>query len=335
MIESGFQSRLCLTQPVVSPDVYSESVMSQIRPFLNADLPFLVDLWVRHWSTFAAAPDVSTAMIEQAILARTYFDPNTLLVAEVDRHIHAWCHWVPLPESETAILAAVCFSPEGGLSVCQPLLEAAETRVRESGFNRIVVGPLRDTRCGYAGLSPIGHGIGVPVADTRTSSLLSQAGYDDPRVINRLRVTTSPYRAPISRQALQLGRTTRLEAELLIPEDPQQASAMSHLDVECHRLVDHRSRKCLAAIELWTSDPEIQVMMPWDAILHLGDLPPGGVLEAERAFLIGALIRTLSNRCIFHVETAVDQEQTALIGQLKTLHFQLAETGVRWEKQLS
>lgn len=309
--------------------------MSQIRRFCNADLPSLVDLWVRHWATFDTAPDVSVAMIEQAILARWFFDPATLLVAEYDGHIHAWCHWVPLPEGETAVLAAICFSPEGGRGVCEPLLEEVEARIRGAGYRRIVVGPLRDQCCGYTGLAPIGHGIGVPAADSRTASLLSQAGYSNDRSVERMRAATSLYRVPLNRETLQLGRATRLESESVIPHDPWRATAMSHLDIERHRLVEHRTGNCLAEIDLWTSDAEVQVMKPSEAILDLEQVAPGGSLDPEQSFLIGSLIRTLANRRIFHVETVIDQDQPKLSEQLGKLQFQSAELGIRWEKSLA
>lgn len=308
--------------------------MSQIRPFRNADLPRLVDLWVRHASAYTAAPEISVAMFEQAVLARNFFNPATLLVAEYDGYIHAWCHWVDLPDAEEVILAAVCYSPEGGAAIAAPLLEQAESRIHAAGSRRIVAGPLRDRDCGYAGLAPIGHGAGVPEADSRLTSLLRNAGYDDRHAVERLRVSTAPYRLPVSREGLQLGRTTRIQSELVIPDDPRRASAMSHLDIERHILVDHRSGATLAAIELWTSDPEVQVMMPSDAILDFAPVAADGELDPPHLFLIGSLLRTLANRRIFHVETAIDRDQEGRIESLRKLHFQLAEPGIRMEKSL-
>ena len=69
--------------------------MSLIRQFRNADLPALVDVWIQHWSAVGPSPAVSVAMIEQAILAKTFFSESTLLVATVDEKVVAWCHFYP------------------------------------------------------------------------------------------------------------------------------------------------------------------------------------------------------------------------------------------------
>ncbi len=57
--------------------------MESIRPFQNVDLPDLARIWCEHWSATGAMPPVSVAMIEQAVLSRTFFDSTILMVATV------------------------------------------------------------------------------------------------------------------------------------------------------------------------------------------------------------------------------------------------------------
>lgn len=307
--------------------------VDQIRPFQNADLPDIADVWIRYWSTVVSPPEVSVAMIEQAIFARTFFDAADLLVARRDNVTVGWCHIVPWAETETAIIPAICFSPEG-LSLCDTLLVAAETRIAESGFKNIVVGPLRDVQCGYTGLAPIGHGIGIPTNDARTSSLLSRRGYSTGLTVNRLVVATSTYRPAINRDWMQLRRTTKIGRRAKMPTDARTASAMAHLDIEQHSLVDYRSGKQLAAIDLWTSDPDAQVMSCSEAILDLGDILVRGEITTEEGFLISSLVQSLANRRVFSVETAVDSEHGKLTDQLTALGLAPDERGHRWVKSV-
>ena len=308
--------------------------MTRIRRFCNADLPALAERWVQHWSAYGPPPEISGTMIEQAVLGRTFFHPDSLLVAEYDGYVHGWCHLVERPKSDAVIMAALCASPEGGRGVLEPLIEAAERQVQAWNYHHLLVGPLRDNVCGYVGLDPVGHGIGVPTTDHRTSSLLAHLGYLESHHVERMRAETTPYRPPINRESLQLARTTRLETEIWLPSEPRLAAAMSHLDIERHRLVDHRGGEVLAEVRLWTSDPEAQVMRPSEAILDLSESPQGD-LDTATAFLIGSLLRTLANRRIFHVETAVDQADATRMAQLKGLHFRTADTGIRWQKPLA
>ena len=309
--------------------------MVQIRSFQNCDLPALADVWIRHWSAVGPSPPVSIATIEQAVLSRAFFDAETLMVATLDDSVVAWCHYQSDPcDDSAAVICSICFTSEEGLAVCDQLLREVESRIAQSGFSRVTVGMVRDNLFGYAGLAPIGHGIGISATDARTSSLLSRSGYGTDAAIYRLVVSTSPYRAPVSRELLQLRRTTRVEQALVIPDTSVKASAMSHLDAERQTLIDHRSRETLASIDVWLSDPEAQVMSCADAILDLGEIHDRGKLLPTESFLIATAIQSLANRRVFTVETAVDQNQTELIAQLKTLNFNVAEQGHRWGKSL-
>ena len=233
------------------------------------------------------------------------------------------------------MLCAICFTPDEGLAVCDQLLQEAESRIAQAGFRQVVVGPIRDDALGYAGLSPIGHGIGVPATDARTSSLLSRNGYGTSTALARLIVSTSPYRAPVSREALQLRRTTRIEQRRVVPDQIGNASAMAHFDIERETLVDHRSSKPLASVDWWLSDPEAQVMSCAESIMDLGEIHGRGELRPAESYLIGSTIQTLSNRRVFTVQTSVDQGQSDLILQLKSLLFEVAEQGQRWTKLLA
>ena len=109
---------------------------------------------------------------------------------------------------------------------------------------------------------------------------------------------------------------------------------MAHFDIEHHRLIDHRSTKELAAINIWTSDPEAQVMSCSEAILDLGEIHKRGEMTTEEGFLISSLIQSLANRRVFSVETAVDTSQTKLMDQLESLGLVDSERGHRWIKTL-
>ncbi len=316
--------------------------VSTIRSFSNADLPRIVDVWIDHWSCLGAPPTVSMATIEQAILARTFFDPKRLLVAECEGKVRAWCHFAIDEASDSsgvsqnsATVFAFCFSPDGGREACSPLLSAIEKLAIESLATEITFGVIRDSENGYAGLPPVGYGIGVSEADTRTTSFLSDASYHPKKNAFRFTVSTSPYRPPVSREALQLRRTTRSIRENYIPSIPRFASALSHFDIERHRLVDHRTAEVLAEIDLWCSDVEAQVMNCSHAILDLNRLKEPLRLTAAEGFLIGSLVQTLADRRIYAVETVLDHPSTELANQLRSLQFQLSDAGATWGKTIN
>lgn len=385
--------------------------MLQIRRFSNADLPALFDIWLGHWQAARQTPAVSVTAFERAVLSRSFFDPERLLVAEREDQLVAWCHHVPLlaeddvsetaeagseetpdgpdgrrqttiawgppetpsrlaagkktasavpttpaavPASDKALLTAICFTGENGLAACDELLGRTEQQLRQAGVRRVLVGPVRDQTHGYAGLSPIGHGIGVPVADTRTASLLSRHGYHVLSNLNRLSVPTSTYRSPVNRDFLQLQRRTRVDRTAVLPLDAHTAVAMSHFDVERYTLFDHTLGTRLAALDLWLSDVEGQVMEGGRGLLSFDLLSPTDVLDEavaaaridedapppkhqltlEERYLVSAIIPTLATRNIYTIETAVDENDSILVEQLLALKFNSVEQGRQWAKAL-
>lgn len=354
--------------------------MALIRPFQNCDLPGIFEVWMRHWQAAKQAPPVSVSILERAILSRQFFDPSTLIVGLADDQVIAWAHSfvdethdsspdptspdptspdpaspdITSPETESprksATIAAFCLADEPGLAICDQLLLAIESQLLESGVNEIRVGSVRDEHNGYVGLAPIGHGIGIPVSDARTGSMLSRHGYHVDRSIDRMVVSTSTYRPPVNRAFLQFRRSTRLDHLPVLPIGERRAAAMSHFDIERHILMDHREQEPMAVCGLWIGDPEVQVMESSRAILSLDLLPatdyqgrpvepatdptPTEEMSNEQQFLIASMVQSLSNRQIFTVETAVDQGNTKLVEQLKQLKFECAEQGRQWLKQI-
>lgn len=341
--------------------------MIHIRNFQNRDLPGLFDVWMTHWQAAQQNPPVTISILERAVLSRSFFDPTQLLVAESEGEVVAWCQYFhdegvsstgrdsPQGTEKTATLSAICFRGDAGLSACDHLFEEVQRRLAADGVAVLRVGPVRDDRNGYGGLAPIGHGIGIPVSDARTASLLSRQGCQLSRSFERLSVNTATYRPPVKRAFLQLRRQTRVDVQPLLPSEPRQAAAMNHFDVEQHELIDHLKRTRLAQFGLWIGDSEVQVMEGSKAILsfslcngHKFDrtlleepLNSAGVcaddfeLSGEQEFLIATMIASLTHRQIFSVETAVDSEQRKLLTQLKELKFEVIELGRQWEKRLN
>jgi len=261
---------------------------------------------------------------------------------------------VAISQPREALLTAICFTGESGLAACDELLAKTEQQLRDAGVRRVHVGPVRDQRHGYAGLSPVGHGIGVPVADTRTASLLSRHGYHVSASVDRLAVPTSTYRSPVNRDFLQLQRRTRVDRTAVLPVDARTAVAMSHFDVERYSLFDHTLETELAALDLWLSDVEGQVMEGGRGLLSFELLSPAEALDEtkplgstkqnavsanqqltlEARYLVSAVIPTLATRNIYTIETSVDEADSTFIEQLLALKFSSVEQGRQWAKEL-
>ena len=302
-----------------------------IRSFQNADLPILHRLWIEQWSALGPAPAVRQAQIEQAVLARTFFRADELLIAQRDGDAMAWLHFCQWPsDPELFVIPAICLGVGADLSLGNSLLLEAQQRITAAGAKRIQVGVVRDDQFGYAGLDPIGHGIGISNADVRLQQLLENAGYQVASRNLAMMVSVAGFRPPVSREGLLYRRSTRLEVGKFCYQDPRHAAGMSHLDVEPHCLVD-RTGQTLANVDLWLSDPEAEVMRPSMMILDIGEAQVRGRLEPAESYLIGASIQAAASRNILSVETSVDEDKRELVAGLETLQFRPSAQGKHWQ----
>lgn len=308
--------------------------MTDIRSFRNGDLPALLEIWDQHWSAFGPPPHVNLARFEQAVVARTYFDPAKLLVAENEKGILGWCQYFRSRDSDrSAVIAALCSSLSCDRASFEQLLGEVIRRAGSEGFQELDAGIVRDNRFGYAGLDPVGHGVAIPLADMRAKAVLQQSGFQPSGTVQRLVAQTGAYRPPFNREALQLRRSTSVETADVVFEQPRDAAAMSHLDVQTRHLVQ-RNGDVLARLSVWMSDPEAEVMRPSQAILDIDQAHQRGALEGAEAYLIGAVVQALAVRRIETVETVVDSDKTELLAQLTSLQFRVVDEGRIWTRTL-
>lgn len=310
--------------------------MLQIRPFCNSDLPRLAMLWVIHHATYRPPPLVTPAIWEQAIASRHFFLPERLLVATWNSEPVAWCQWFA-GDDRTAGLAAICFdtSPQAEAAAAE-LLSECQRQAAAAGMLSMIAGVSKDSRWGYQGLDPIGQGLGIDVADDRTSQLFEQAGFEEHQRIDRWEVATASYRPPLNREAFSLRRSTRIEPAEPPTITPQESTAMFHFDIHRYHLLPLRGGEPLAATDLWVSDPETHVMSTHQAILGktTGCVPDAVQREAAVRYLIASLIPILAGQHIQTLHRSVATGNRDEETRLAALQFRRTEAGRLMRKPL-
>ncbi len=300
--------------------------MIEIRPFSNADLPKLAELWVIHHAAYRHPPSVSQVVFEQAVASRLFFDPSRLLVATDHGRVIAWCQWFSGPGASAATLAALCIDTcPSAVQAARQIIGRCERDAKLANSRQLNVGISPDHRIGYQGLEPIGHGFGIDMADDRTNTLLEEMGYVEIKRIDRWEVATTDFRPPISRDALSLRRSTRIEVQTIHPPGDVR-EAMIHFDVERYVLREIRTGESLASVDLWTSDPEIQVMQMGDAILGELDgasIDPSGAMR----YLITQLIPGLATRRIRSLHRCVATDNLTEVSLFGAIGFRRTSAG--------
>lgn len=320
--------------------------MPEIRSFLNSDLPHLARLWVAHHAAYRPPPAVSTAVWEQAVAARHFFDPARLSVAADLSGPLAWCQWFDAGDGQ-AHLAAVCWDPTAaGAAAATALVDHCLQQIAAAGMQRVQAGPHDGARWGYQGLEPVGQGIGISTSDRRTSELLSAAGFEAAEPFDRWEVATANYRPPFSREALAFHRSTRIATRNLAPASPADAAAMFHLDVQRFDLLGTSGNQPLASAEVWLSDPDAQVMSTQQAILgRVAGGSPGQASigqpsigqasdEAAIRYLVGQIIGQLASKRIGTLIRSVATSETAETARWQAMKFQKTDSGQTMVRRL-
>ncbi len=321
----------------------------------------MVAVFRQHHELAGMVPDVSLAQFEQAILARSFFDPQNFLIATLrdsndNEVIVGWCHFGLNPALSSGLnsllassdqapggitIAAICLAKECQADVAVELLEEAVRLSRRLDANRsasgtenngpaaITAGLFRDDHFGYAGLNPYGHGYGIENLDVRLHGVLQACGFVANRSLVRVVASTEGYRPAFSREAMQLRRSATVQHKRILPDSVRRASALSHLDIERHALVD-RSGGVIGGMDFWFSDAEAQVMPPSKVIVDL-DLGAEKTLSASDSYLVSAVVGSLSERNVRQVEAVVDSSKVDLINQLGRISFTVASEGTLWK----
>jgi len=316
--------------------------MLDIRPFSNADLPHLADIWCIHHATYRSPPNVTHSVFEQAVASRLFFDPSRLLVATIDERPVAWCHWFPGPDGNASV-QSLCFLPGPAIEVTTHLLlQRVESDALASGSSLLTIGVHCHQNHGYQGLDPVGHGLGIDVADDRTNTLLESIGYHETQRLDRWKVLTSSYRAPVNRDFLMLRRMTRLQRTNAPVVAMEIAAGMIHFDVERHSLIDLRTKQEICFVDVWTSDPEALVMPMGEAILgrwvHPSHSPSESsgdpAEETALRYLVASIVPTLYERRIMSLQRSVVTDNHAEAATLSATHFSRTSAGRLMAKRL-
>ena len=189
------------------------------RHFRNSDPPALVNVW----QTLVGQPEVNPAVdvevIEQFVLAKTYFDPEGLILAcDGDRvlgFVHAAFGANDAEDgisNELGTTALLMVRPGGDeLQVAAGLLEHSEDYLRQRGAKVIYGGGIRPLNSFYLGLYGGSELPGVLESDAVAQQTFTSHGY---REIDRtllFRRNLSTFEAVVDRRQMQVRRQMVVE----------------------------------------------------------------------------------------------------------------------------
>jgi GNAT superfamily N-acetyltransferase len=189
------------------------------RHFRNSDPPGLVAVWQSRAGQPELNRTVDAEIFEQFILAKTYFDPEGLIVACDGDRVVGFVHGCFGPNdeedgvsTELGTTALLLVRPDcDQAQVAAGLLERSEAYLRQRGAKVIYGGGIRPLNGFYLGLYGGSELPGVAESDTVAQRTLLSHGY---REIDRtllFRRSLSAFEAVVDRRQMQVRRQMVVE----------------------------------------------------------------------------------------------------------------------------
>jgi ribosomal protein S18 acetylase RimI-like enzyme len=312
------------------------------RPFRNTDPPLLAELWRSCSGRRALAQPMTTAIFEQFVLNKPYFDRGGLWLAIEDDQPQGFVHAGFGPTENESTLSTdlgvtsmlVVRSRPDEAQVAEQLLQHSEAYLREHGAKVLYGGAVRPLNPFYLGLYGGSELPGLLDSDAEAQSVFRSHGY---REIDRTVVfqrTLADFHAPVDRDQMQVRRRTQLA---VVPEPPTrtwwEACTVGEFERVEFQLLDRAFGKQMAsatvrAIDQATTHPGVRASGLIDVYVD-----PGALHRGLATFLIAEALKELHQQGVGVVEAQTMQRNTAAIGLYKKLGFKRIDEGAVYRKE--
>ena len=316
--------------------------MLQYRSFCNTDPPVLASIWRSRRGQPGLLQPVSADVLEQLVLGKPYFDHEGLIVARQDGRPVGFAHAGFGPNdaedrisTELGVTCMVMVRPDcAEAEVAAGLLQRCEAYLRRRGAKVLYGGGIRPLNPFYLGLYGGSELPGVLESDTVACDLYRGQGY---REIDRTwicRRSVETFQAPISRQQMQLRRSTVVEVTVDPPARSWwEACTTGDFDLTRFQLIPRGGGPPLARALLRNLEPTGAG----------GPTRAAGLIELEVAaeyrrqglstFLLVEVFRQLARQGVATLEVQTMQHNTAAVALYRKLGFRQIDQGIVFRKE--
>ena len=239
--------------------------MVEFRTFRNSDPPRLAAVWNAQPPLATRLPRVHARMLDETVLARLYFDPAGMWLAEEARHVVGFSHagFGPAAGGERLAKDIGCVSAlvveprDDAEPIAAELMRRAEQYLATHGARAVLAGgpgPIDPFYCGlYGGC----RCEGVPSEDTAAVARFRAAGYAERERRTVFRRELADYRPPCDRLHSQWQRQVPADRAI---ECQTGLAAQSWWDA----CTIGQQRRCRFRLSVRSPTPRAAELLCWD-----------------------------------------------------------------------
>lgn len=193
----------------------------RLRSFINSDPPHIARIWAAQPPSRGVARQVDAQILEDHIYAKTYFDPQGLIVAELDGKLVGFAHSGFGPnerqsdiDTSIGVLCVLLVLPNVDFeTVAGQLITQSEEYLQRRGAKVIYAGSVKPLNPFYLGFYGGSELPGLLESQAALLELLAARGYREADRTVTLESDLTCWRPPVDRRILQNKRRFRVELD--------------------------------------------------------------------------------------------------------------------------
>jgi len=282
------------------------------RGFDNSDSPRLVALWNQAWDQRGLVQPISGSVLETEVLAKPYFDPRGLILAEMAGETVGMVHagFGPLEgrcelDYSLGVVALIMVQQRPyRIAIEDRLLAEAEAYLRGSGAQVVYGGQMRPLNPFYFGLYGGSELGGIVANDDVMHGVLRRAGWGPCSQSVGLRREIHHFRPPVDRRTLQHRRQFHVTMETNpLVTDWWQACMLANAEYLRFRVTPRAGGRAVAEAVYWGMDAMSRFRGVTTAGLLSLHVEPPLRGQGVGPFLVAESLRQLQENAVMAVET--------------------------------
>ncbi|MEC8554579.1 MAG: hypothetical protein VXZ82_06180 [Planctomycetota bacterium] len=318
--------------------IFLHILVIKIRGFCNTDIYAICELWNTHHADVPGTQEMNPLRLELSCLAKPYFEPSQLLIAEEDLGTPlGFIHFGPVAaqngddvEQNANAIHALCVRPDAREAEVAGLLLS---QLKLSGEQRAVAfRPTLPNAAYYLGVAPADAISGVIAEEYRLCNWLSAAGFAPGTPTCLWELQLAFFQPPVDRNQIQIRRSCQVESN----EDAElpwwHACVLGHAEPATFELRRKADRQLLTSSLFWSlaaemQDPTQSAYWWWPKFT-----PEDNVNTNQRLHLLAESLRALQQSGVDVVRTSTFVEDSEQADILHRLGFSPASNGMLFSK---
>ena len=311
--------------------------MIHYRTFRNSDPPALVDIWRARARERGLIQPMSTALFDELVLSKPYFENQGLIVALDDDKPVGFVHAGFGPNEdqsglsmEHGVTCMLIVRPNyRRLGIGQELLARSEEYLRSRGAQVLYAGGIRPHNPFYLGLYGGSELPGVLDSDADAQRRYRARGYRD---VDRTRLfhrELAGFRPAVDRQQMQIRRQKTVQVTVDPPTSTWwEACTMGAFDRTRFELVGREGGPATASLTVWSMEQISASSGVRSSGLYDLQVDPAERRKGMAVFLMSEAFRQLQAAGVSRVEAQAMQDNETAARLLLKLGFQQVDEGV-------